>query len=52
MGNTDNGFTIRFKEQYKFIQIIDDRNFGTVKIYRKVEINYDYIMVMERHIDN
>ena len=31
---------------------MEDRNFGLIKIYRKKEINFDYVMVFERRYSN
>lgn len=30
--------------EFKFVQIVKDRNFGTVKVYRELEKPYDYYM--------
>lgn len=51
MGNTPDGpFEAQFKENYGFIQLLDDTNFGMVKIYRKRQINFDYIMVYDQSL--
>lgn len=43
-------FFQRFQSKYTFIEYTDDRNFGLVKIYRKVELNYDYVMILNRTV--
>ncbi len=50
MGNTKSEFEQRFYDLYYFIQLVDDRYFEKIKIYRKNIINYDYVMVVEREI--
>jgi hypothetical protein len=32
------------------VQTLADRNYGLIKIYRKREHNFDYVMVMERQV--
>jgi len=29
------------------VQLLDDPNYGLVKVYRKRQMNYDYVMVYE-----
>ena len=51
MGNSALGdFENQFKENYSFIQVLDDSNFGIVKIYRKRQINFDYVMVYDQSL--
>ncbi len=51
MGNQwTNQFEVDFKEGYNFIQLLEDPNYGLVKIYRKKQINYDYVMVYEESL--
>jgi hypothetical protein len=48
MGNQEaNRFETDFREAYAFVQLVEDPNYGLVKIYRKRQINYDYVMVYE-----
>ena len=51
MGNTEDSFTTHFHSKYNFIEIIDDSVFGVVKIYRKKEINFDYVMTLEKFVN-
>lgn len=51
MGNSPlSDFQNQFKENYSFIQVLDDLNFGVVKIYRKRQINFDYVMVYDQSL--
>lgn len=45
MGNETQTAEERFYSRYGFVQAQNDRNFGFVKIYRKKELNFDYVMV-------
>lgn len=52
MGNQDSSrFEADFREAYAFIQLVEDPIYGLVKIYRKRQINYDYVMVYEESLD-
>jgi hypothetical protein len=48
MGSEPSNPQERFHSRYGFVQTLNDRNFGPVKIYRKKEMNFDYVMVFER----
>lgn len=48
MGSTAVSTQERFHQRYNFLYALEDRNFGLIKIYRKKEINFDYVMVFER----
>lgn len=46
MGNQEgSNFEKDFNDSYSFIQLVDDPNYGLVKVYRKKMVNYDYVMV-------
>jgi hypothetical protein len=46
MGNKDSEFESEFNKRYSFIQNIDDKLFGMVKVYRKNTVKFDYIMIL------
>ena len=51
MGNSDSSeFESQFHDSYSFVQLLDDPNFGAVRIYRKKQINFDYVMVYEQSL--
>ena len=52
MGNQQSEFEIEFYNKYSYIQSIDDRHFGQIKVYRKNTFRYDYIMVLEMFFDD
>lgn len=47
MGNGQSEFEQEFYKRYSYIQHLEDPVFGLIKIYRKVTVKYDYIMIME-----
>ena len=47
MGNGQSEFEQEFYKRYSYIQDLEDPVFGVVKIYRKMTVKYDYIMIME-----
>lgn len=48
MGSEASSIQERFYNRYAFVQAINDSNFGLIKIYRKKELNFDYVMVFEQ----
>lgn len=51
MGNSESeSFETRFYNKYAFNQLFDDPNFGQIKVYRKKELNYDYVMVLQKYV--
>lgn len=48
--NTEQSYESRFKNKYEFISQVNDHNFGEIKVYRKKELNYDYVMVLYKYI--
>ena len=53
MGNTEEpSYQSRFKSKYAFNQLVNDPNFGQIKIYRKKELNFDYVMVLQKYINS
>jgi len=47
MGNDSSNFEEKFYHRYSFIAVADHPYFGTIKIYRKIFPNFNYIMVAE-----
>jgi hypothetical protein len=43
-------FEQQFRESYSFVQLLEDPNYGLVKVYRKRQLNYDYVMVYEESL--
>lgn len=52
MGNKGSEFETEFYKRYSFIQAIDDKLFGNVKIYRKNTVKFDYIMIVEVQLED
>jgi hypothetical protein len=52
MGNKSSEFETEFYKRYSYIQTIDDKVFGTVKIYRKNTVKFDYIMILEVQLED
>lgn len=54
MGNSQshasNKFIPKFSTKYDFVLSAKDENLGAIKIYRKKEPFYDYLMVVEKLI--
>jgi len=51
MGNEGQKFSNKLCKKYDFIEFINDLKFGPIKIYRKKEPFYDYLMVVERLVN-
>ena len=50
MGNTEVSYADKFYSKYGFIELVQDENFGQIKVYRKKEINFDYVMILDRYL--
>lgn len=53
MGNketTGQDYLEKFNSKYDFTALVDDPNFGQIKVYRKKELNFDYVMVLQKYI--
>lgn len=48
MGSEHSEFEEQFHHLYRFIGVINDKLFHSVKIYRRTKFNFDYIMLVER----
>ena len=34
--------------KFNFIESFNDKNFGLIKVYRRKELNFDYVMIVQR----
>jgi hypothetical protein len=50
MGNQECKFSEKFNKKYEFIEFLNDSTLGPIKIYRKKEPFYDYLMIVEKLI--
>lgn len=32
--------------------MVDDPNFGLIKVYRKKELNFDYVMILQKYVNS
>ena len=53
MGNrmpSDQDYQEKFNKKYDFTDLVEDANFGQIKVYRKKELNFDYVMVLQKYV--
>ena len=46
----ESSFQEKFNNKYNFVLQAEDANFGPAKIYRKKELNFDYVMLLFRRL--
>ena len=51
MGNTELSYPEKFEKKYGFVELVEDENFGLIKVYRKKELNFDYVMILDKYME-
>jgi hypothetical protein len=48
MGSAESSYEERFHQKYNFVQPLQDPNYGPLRVYRKRELNFDYVALIDR----